>query len=233
MHTATYHQRRSELATYFDRTAVAAWSRLTSEAPVGRIRATVRAGRAEMRDTLLGWLPEDLTGRRVLDAGCGTGLFAIEAARHGAEVVAVDLSPTLIGLARERLPKNLDGGRISFQVGDMLNEELGVFDHVVAMDSLIHYRAPEMVALVAALAARARQTVAITFAPRTLPLTLMHATGKLFPRGNRSPAIEPIREARLRQLIAGAPSLSGFAVERSRCISRGFYISQALEVRRT
>jgi len=233
MHTATYHQRRSELATYFDRTAVAAWSRLTSEAPVGRIRATVRAGRAEMRDTLLGWLPEDLTGRRVLDAGCGTGLFAIEAARRGAEVVAVDLSPTLIGLARERLPKNLDGGRISFQVGDMLNEELGVFDHVVAMDSLIHYRAPEMVALVAALAARARQTVAITFAPRTLPLTLMHATGKLFPRGNRSPAIEPIREARLRQLIAGAPSLSGFAVERSRCISRGFYISQALEVRRT
>ena len=44
---------RGELETYFDRTAVEAWARLTSDAPVGRIRATVRAGRDDMRSTLL------------------------------------------------------------------------------------------------------------------------------------------------------------------------------------
>ena len=81
-----------EIEHYFDRTAADTWARLTSDAPVGRIRATVRAGRDRMRATLLSWLPEDLHGRRILDAGCGTGALAIEAARRGADVVAIDLS---------------------------------------------------------------------------------------------------------------------------------------------
>ncbi|HEY4986102.1 MAG TPA: magnesium protoporphyrin IX methyltransferase, partial [Bradyrhizobium sp.] len=38
MSVATYLERRGELQTYFDRTAVDAWARLTSDAPVGRIR---------------------------------------------------------------------------------------------------------------------------------------------------------------------------------------------------
>ena len=57
MASATHIARRNELERYFDRTAVDAWKRLTSDAPVGRIRATVRAGRETMRDTLLSWLP--------------------------------------------------------------------------------------------------------------------------------------------------------------------------------
>ena len=84
MTIATYLERRGELETYFDRTAVDAWAKLTSDAPVGRIRATVRAGRDEMRDTLLSWLPQNMSGARLLDAGCGTGALAIEAARRGA-----------------------------------------------------------------------------------------------------------------------------------------------------
>ncbi len=86
---------------YFDRTAVDAWKRLTSDAPVNRIRATVRAGRDEMRNTMLSWLPDDLRGKRVLDAGCGTGALSVEAARRGAHVIAIDLSPTLVEHARE------------------------------------------------------------------------------------------------------------------------------------
>lgn len=58
----SYLQRRGEIETYFDRTAAQAWARLTSDAPVGRIRASVRAGRDRMRETLLGWLPADLRG---------------------------------------------------------------------------------------------------------------------------------------------------------------------------
>ena len=41
-----YVERRGQIEAYFDRTAVQAWTALTSDAPVGRIRATVRAGRA-------------------------------------------------------------------------------------------------------------------------------------------------------------------------------------------
>src|SRR5579859_6650988 len=121
MPTLTYAARRGELLQYFDRTAAEAWKRLTSDAPVNRIRATVRAGRDDMRRTLLDWLPQDLHSARVLDAGCGTGALSVEAARRGAHVVAIDLSPTLIGLARERLPHSLGRGKIDFHIGDMLN----------------------------------------------------------------------------------------------------------------
>ena len=97
MASASYDARRGELTTYFDRTAVDAWSRLTSDAPVSRIRATVRAGRDAMRATLLAWLPADMTGLRLLDAGCGTGALSVEAARRGAEVVAIATRPKSAG----------------------------------------------------------------------------------------------------------------------------------------
>ena len=85
MHTLSYRQRRSELQTYFDRTASETWARLTSDAPVSGIRRTVRAGRDRMRATLLDWMPADLKGMRILDAGCGTGALSFEAARRGAD----------------------------------------------------------------------------------------------------------------------------------------------------
>ena len=155
--STTYLERRGQLETYFDRTAADAWSRLTSDAPVSRIRATVRAGRDRMRAQLLDWLPADLRGRRLLDAGCGTGALTLEAARRGADVVAVDLSGTLIDLARERLAPQMQGLSIDFRVGDMLDASLGEFDYVVAMDSLIHYPTPDIVRALATLAARTRE----------------------------------------------------------------------------
>jgi magnesium-protoporphyrin O-methyltransferase len=239
---SSYSLRRSQLETYFDRTALEAWSRLTSDAPVSRIRATVRAGREAMRATILDYLPSDLTGCRVLDAGCGTGALAVEAARRGANVVAVDLSPRLVALAEDRLPSDLRG-RVRFATGDMLNDRLGAFDHVVAMDSLIHYRAPDMANVVTQLARRTRRSIIFTYAPRTAMLTLMHAVGQLFPRGDRSPAIEPVSPAVIRRLVdAGvascwpAPSLASpkpgptSNLGRSKRIASGFYISEALEV---
>ena len=132
-----YAARRNRLETYFDRTASQTWARLTSDAPVSGIRATVRAGRNRMRETLLSWLPADMTGLRLLDAGCGTGALAVEAARRGAAVVAIDLAASLVEVARERSPAGL---AIDWRVGDMRDPALGMFDHVVAMDSLIHYR---------------------------------------------------------------------------------------------
>jgi magnesium-protoporphyrin O-methyltransferase len=231
MATLTYEQRRGELQVYFDRTAVEAWSRLTSDAPVGRIRATVRAGRDRMRALLLSWLPRDLRGQRILDAGCGTGALAVEAARRGAQVVAVDLSPTLIALARERRPRRFDRGSVEFRVGDMLDPALGRFDHVVAMDSLIHYPLADAVRAVAGLTRRADQSVLFTFAPRTAPLAVMHAVGRLFPKGNRAPAIEPVEEGALRRRLGAEGELAGWRLGRSERVVSGFYTSQALELR--
>ncbi|MCJ2105476.1 magnesium protoporphyrin IX methyltransferase [Methylobacterium sp. E-041] len=232
MTSASYAERRSQLTTYFDRTAVEAWARLTSDAPVSKIRATVRAGRDTMRAQLLSWLPDDLIGRRILDAGCGTGALSLEAARRGAEVVAIDVSATLVGLAAERAGPIAGGGSIDFRVGDMLDPSLGRFDHVVAMDSLIHYGAADIARALAALGARTDGSVVFTVAPRTALLTAMHAAGTLFPRADRAPAIVPITLGALAKRIGREPALAEFALTRTQRVNSGFYLSNAIELAR-
>lgn len=230
MQTTTYQSRRSQIETYFDRTAADAWARLTSDAPVSGIRATVRAGRDAMRNTLLSWLPSDLTGKRILDAGCGTGAFAMEAALRGAQVLAIDVSPSLVKIARDRCEDRVPAGSIVFDVGDMLDERLGIFDHVVAMDSLIHYRSSDVVESLAILAPRIRHSMLMTFAPRTPLLAAMHFVGRAFPRGDRAPAIEPVPEAKLMATLSGEKRLASWRFGRSQRISSGFYTSHALEL---
>jgi magnesium-protoporphyrin O-methyltransferase len=234
--THSYQARRGQIEQYFDRTAMQAWEQLTSTAPVGRIRATVRAGRDRMRETLLAWLPEDLHGTRILDAGCGTGAFAIEAARRGADVVAIDLSPSLVDVALHRVAQHLDtfdaGGHLDFRSGDFTDEALGEFDHVVAMDSLIHYSAEDAVRVLQGWARRTRGSMLFTFAPSSPLLRAMHTVGRLFPRADRAPAIEPVAERELRRLLATDDGLALWAPERTQRIASGFYTSQAFELKR-
>jgi magnesium-protoporphyrin O-methyltransferase len=227
MSAATYENRRSEIETYFDRTAMAAWARLTSSAPVSGIRATVRRGRDNMRNLLLSWLPEDMQGLSLLDAGCGTGALAMEAAARGAAVTAIDLSPQLVALAAERA----GDARIKFCSGDMTDAALGRFDYVVCMDSIIHYRAEDAIAALGKLAARADRAVLFTFAPRTPVLGTMLTVGKMFPRGDKSPSIEPQSETKLRKALTGE-KFAGFTATRSTRITSGFYFSQAMELKK-
>lgn len=228
----SYLERRGEIETYFDRTAATAWQKLTSDAPVSGIRATVRAGRDRMRATLLSFLPQDLRGCRLLDAGCGTGALAVEAAKRGADVTAVDISPTLIGIARERLPEKLGDGRIRFLAGDMLDRKLGQFDHVVAMDSLIHYSLPDMVGMIERLAQMSRNGIHFTYAPRTPALAAMHMVGKVFPRSDRSPRIVPHATGSLYRGISRSADLAQWSLGRNARVSSGFYISHAQELKR-
>ncbi len=51
---------------------------------------------------LLDYLPQDLTGKTVLDLGCGTGYFAKIFQQRGANVVCVDMAPKMLEFARER-----------------------------------------------------------------------------------------------------------------------------------
>ncbi len=228
MSNATYQERRGQIENYFDRTAAAAWATLTSDAPVGRIRTTVRAGRDRMRATLLSWLGEDLRGKRILDAGCGTGALAVEAARRGAQVVAIDLSPTLVNLARERIPQDV-AHLVEFHSGDMLDPALGHFDHVVAMDSIIHYQTDDAVNALAQLAERTSGSIVFTFAPRTPILAAMISVGRLFPRGDRAPWLEPMAEERIARLMKAHGALDGWTCARTQRVSSGFYKSQAME----
>lgn len=221
--TGSYDATRARVETYFDKTATRVWDRLTSDAPVSRIRETVRRGRDDMRARMLARLPEDLTGARVLDAGCGTGMMTQELAARGADVVAVDISPQLVGIAETRMPGALRP-RVTFHAGDMLDPSLGRFDAVMAMDSLIYYRAGDIRNALSGLGKRCGGPVVFTVAPRTPLLMGMWYAGKAFPRSDRSPVMIPHAPARLAQVVRDIGRIKDIGR-----VSVGFYISQALE----
>ncbi len=218
----TYDATLSRVEDYFDRSATKVWERLTSDAPVSRIRETVRAGRDRMRALMLSRLPADLTGARILDAGCGAGQMTADLAARGADVVAVDISPALVEIARARLPKE-HADRVTFASGDMTADH-GRFDHVVAMDSLLYYGTDDIAAALARLGARTRGAVVFTVAPRTAFLMAFFTMGKLFPRADRSPVMVPHAYDTLQAATGGRLT----RVDR---ISGGFYISECLEYR--
>lgn len=207
---------------YFDRSATKVWERLTSDAPVSRIRQTVREGRDKMRALMLSRLPTDLRGARVLDAGCGAGQMTAELAARGADVVAVDISPALVDIARARLPAAL-AHKVSFASGDMTADH-GRVDFTLAMDSLIYYGTDDLTNALTRLGRNSKHSVIFTVAPKTAFLMTFWTLGKLFPRADRSPTMVPHAFQTLSEATHGKLA----KIDR---ITSGFYISECLEYR--
>jgi 2-polyprenyl-3-methyl-5-hydroxy-6-metoxy-1,4-benzoquinol methylase len=59
-----------------------------------------------------------VSGLRVLDVGCGVGGYAIELARRGAQVSAIDVSASMLAIARQRAAEAGVGDRIEFVQAD-------------------------------------------------------------------------------------------------------------------
>ncbi|MFY9559537.1 MAG: class I SAM-dependent methyltransferase [Terriglobales bacterium] len=80
----------------------------------------------------------DVRGKTVLDLGCGSGESVIPLIRRGANVIAMDISPELIALARTRLDST--GMKAVLQVGSAYETGLGdgSIDVIFCM-SLIHH----------------------------------------------------------------------------------------------
>jgi SAM-dependent methyltransferase len=82
------------------------------------------------RPATLSLLPE-VEGKRVLDAGCGPGVYAEWLVDHGAKVVAFDVSAKMVRLAQERLRGRAEVLRADLdQPLDFLHE--GSFDVVLS-----------------------------------------------------------------------------------------------------
>jgi magnesium-protoporphyrin O-methyltransferase len=110
----------------------------------------------------------------------------------------------------------------------MLSPTLGPFDHVIAMDSMIHYEQQDLVQGLAGLTQRATHSVLFTFAPSNALLAMMIRIGRLFPRADRAPFIEPVAERRLRSELSRSTAFVGWRVAHIEKISSGFYTSQAM-----
>jgi magnesium-protoporphyrin O-methyltransferase len=217
-----YDQTLSRVETYFDKTASKTWEQLTSDAPVSKIRQTVRAGRDRMRQKLLNRLPKELIGARILDAGCGTGQLTAELVKRGASVVATDISHSLIQIAKNRIA-DCHHPKINFHVGDLCSKDLGKFDYVVAMDSLIYYSLTDLTRILTELNQRTDREIIFTVAPRTKLLQTMWYLGKLAPRGDKSPVMEPQSIVKISKNLAEIADITDLGR-----ISSGFYISQGV-----
>jgi magnesium-protoporphyrin O-methyltransferase len=100
------------------------------------------------------------------------------------------------------------------------------------MDSMIHYQARDIAQALAGLAQRTSQRIAFTFAPKNPFLSTMITVGRLFPRGDRAPFIEPVSEQTLTRLIGQQAELATWKISATQKIARGFYISQAMVLQR-
>ena len=82
---------------------------------------------------------------RVLDVACGPGIVACTFAEYAAHVTGIDLTPAMIGQARER-QQRLSLGNIDWRVGDAtrLPFEDQSFDVVVTRYSFHHMPRPEL-----------------------------------------------------------------------------------------
>lgn len=75
----------------------------------------------------------DLSGKRVVDVGSGSGILAIAAARLGALAVeALDYDPMAVKVARENVERNGVVGVVNVQQSDLLGAVEGQYDVIVA-----------------------------------------------------------------------------------------------------
>jgi len=90
-------------------------------------------------------------GTRMLDAGCGAGLLALLASFRGAEVSALDASPNLLAIARQRLPsadiregdlESLPFADASFDAVAAVNSVFYAADMAAAMRELVRVTRP-------------------------------------------------------------------------------------------
>lgn len=110
----------------------------TIRADFDRIAPLARAGwdhNAHYHDFLLRQVPEHCS--RALEIGCGAGEFTRLLAARAGEVVAVDLSPRMIRLARERTPSQTN---IEFVCADVMGCQLAdeSFDCVATLTTMHH-----------------------------------------------------------------------------------------------
>lgn len=83
----------------------------------------------------------DLTGKSVLDVGCGPGRYAVAAAERGAEVTGIDVSRKMLALATQRARDGDVAERCRFEESDFDTYRPETRFEIVLMISFLEYRA--------------------------------------------------------------------------------------------
>lgn len=215
---------------YFNATGFDRWRRIYGDGEVNKVQLDIRQGHQQTVDTLLSWLTYDgnLAGLSMCDAGCGVGSLSIPLAQAGAKVFASDISEKMVEEAKERAKETLDNNdNLTFAVQD-LETLSGRYHTVVCLDVLIHYPQDKAAEMIAHLSSLAESRLILSFAPKTLALTILKKIGELFPGPSKTTRAYQHREADIVEIL----KMNGFSIERKAMTSTRFYFSRMLEATR-
>lgn len=215
---------------YFNATGFDRWRRIYGDGEVNKVQLDIRTGHQQTVDTVLSWLEADnnLAGLSVCDAGCGVGSLSIPLAQAGAKVFASDISDKMVGEAKERAEDILgNNSNLTFAVQD-LEGLSGSYHTVICLDVLIHYPQDKAAQMISHLASLAESRLILSFAPKTLALTLLKKVGELFPGPSKTTRAYQHREADIVKILES----NGFSIERGAMTSTRFYFSRLLEATR-
>jgi magnesium-protoporphyrin O-methyltransferase len=216
---------------YFNSTGFDRWRRIYGDGEVNKVQQDIRIGHQQTVATVLSWLEADgnLASLSICDAGCGVGSLSIPLAQAGAKVNASDISEKMVGEAKERAKDTLgNSDNPTFAVQDLeaLN---GKYHTVICLDVLIHYPQDKAAQMITHLANLAESRLILSFAPKTLALSLLKKIGEMFPGPSKTTRAYQHREADIIKILEN----NGFSIQRQAMTSTRFYFSRLLEATRS
>lgn len=227
MNTVDKVDDKTVVKDYFNATGFDRWRRIYGETEdVNKVQKDIRLGHQQTIDTVIEWLQADgnLADISVCDAGCGVGSLSIPLAQAGAKVFASDISEKMVGEAREKAAALKDGSKITFAVED-LQALTGKYHTVICLDVLIHYPQEDAAEMIAHLASLAESRLILSFAPKTVFLSMLKKVGEFFPGPSKTTRAYQHRETDIVSILLD----NGFHLERKGMTSTSFYYSRILE----
>jgi len=216
---------------YFNSTGFDRWRRIYGDGEVNKVQLDIRSGHQQTVETVIGWLRADdnLAGQSICDAGCGVGSLSIPLAQAGAQVYASDISEKMVGEAKQRAEVVLgDATNLTFAVRD-LEALSGRYHTVICLDVLIHYPQDKAAQMISHLSSMAESRLILSFAPKTLALSLLKKIGSFFPGPSKATRAYLHREADVVKILQA----NGFSVQRQAMTRTRFYFSRILEATRS
>ena len=215
---------------YFNSTGFDRWRRIYGDGEVNKVQLDIRTGHQQTVETVLSWLraDENLGELSVCDAGCGVGSLSIPLAQAGAKVYASDISEKMVGEAKDKAEAVLGNiGNPTFAVQD-LETLSGRYHTIICLDVLIHYPLDLAAQMISHLSSMAETRLIISFAPKTLALSLLKKIGSFFPGPSKATRAYLHREADVVKILES----QGFIIQRQAMTQTRFYFSRILEATR-